>query len=77
MDVSNHFELDLKIQFQKGKTFFKMTENIEFINRTWLNATASQTTYVGGVAFFLTYLSEYLPYVLLIAFGEIVGIIGI
>lgn len=31
---------------------------------------------IGGLAFFLVYISECLPYVVLIALGEIVGVIG-
>lgn len=37
---------------------------------------ATEPSEIGGLAYFLVYISEYLPYVILIALGEIFGIIG-
>lgn len=37
---------------------------------------ATEPSEIGGLAYFLVYISEYLPYVILISLGEIVGIIG-
>lgn len=34
-------------------------------------------TLIGGIAYFLVYLSEYLPYVILYSTGAVVGFIGI
>lgn len=37
---------------------------------------ATEPSEIGGLAYFLVYISEYLPYVILIGLGEIVGILG-
>lgn len=34
------------------------------------------TVEIGGILFFLTYLSDYLPYSMLTAIGVIVGVLG-
>ena len=41
-----------------------------------MNIKSNETYYVGGVAFFLTYASEYVPYSILILLGAIIGVIG-
>lgn len=46
------------------------------ISFNWTNSSAEDVEIIGGLAFFLVYISECLPYVVLIALGEIVGVIG-
>lgn len=46
------------------KTVSKMT------NSSYLNQT-------GGLEFFFSYISDFLPYVILVSFGALAGVIGI
>lgn len=41
-----------------------------------LNVTSNNYSDVGGLAYFLAYISDYLPYVALSSIGAVIGIIG-
>lgn len=45
-------------------------------NYTNLESNKNGTDEIGGILFFLTYLSDYLPYSILSAIGIIVGVLG-
>lgn len=45
-------------------------------NYTTLESNKNGTNEIGGILFFLTYLSDYLPYSILSAIGIIVGVLG-
>lgn len=45
-------------------------------NLTNVNATGHILDEIGGLAYFVVYMSEYLPYIMLSSIGIIVGIIG-
>ena len=40
------------------------------------NMSSNSNTQIGGLAFFLVYLSEYLPYVIIGSSGTIIGVLG-
>ena len=50
----------------------KIAMNISNIS----NISSNDSSEIGGPVFFLTYISEYLPYVTLVSIGSIIGIIG-
>lgn len=45
-------------------------------NSTNFESNKNETVEIGGILFFLTYLSDYLPYSMLTAIGVIVGVLG-
>ena len=42
-------------------------------NNTTINSTYSE---IGGLVYFLVYISDYLPYVILVSLGTIIGVTG-
>ena len=40
------------------------------------NIPSNDSSEIGGSVFFLTYISEYLPYVTLVSIGSVMGVIG-
>lgn len=40
------------------------------------NTSINDSTEIGGLAYFLVYISDYLPYVIIVSSGAIIGVIG-
>ena len=40
------------------------------------NISSNEFSDVGGIAYFWAYISDYLPYVILVSFGTVIGVIG-
>lgn len=40
------------------------------------NISSNSNTQIGGLAYFLVYLSDYLPYVIIGSSGTIIGVLG-
>ena len=40
------------------------------------NISFNEFSDVGGIAYFRAYISDYLPYVILVSFGTVIGMIG-
>ena len=46
------------------------------MNSSSITSNAIKNNEIGGLVFFLTYISEYMPYVTLVSIETVVGIIG-
>ena len=51
-------------------------ENISNIQDN-VNFSFKNHSEIGGLAYFLTHISEYLPYVIIVSLGSVIGVIGI
>ena len=70
--ANDTFEWSLGFNGMQNSTLiaFETTKDIA-------NSSMETSTHLGGIAYFLSYLGIYLPYVLFSGFGVVVGIIGI
>lgn len=62
------------------KFFILQKSNAKASKQSFLVSKMTNSSYLnqtGGLEFFFAYISEYLPYVILVSFGALAGVIGI
>ena len=73
--ISLSFEYLLSKKILKSKMSNLTNQNFSSNNNTIL-VEIHQTAEIGGLAYFLIYMSEYMPYVVISLMGTIIGVFG-
>lgn len=82
--MRNKFPIYVSMKWYK-KCYLTVKYKIFRLKKTFMmsnysnnsNMTSNSYSQVGGLAFFLVYISDYLPYVIIVSSGTVIGIIGI